>query len=789
MLREPTFPLTRGVGFFLPLLHIAWSDEILTPSEIHIIEQKIRDQQWLSPEEKGWLCDRLDPSHPPTARELKHWLKHIRETGQGLPADAKDTLVALSIRLADLGTEDKPGIYKSQSATAALTEIEEALGIVGWEAAQEMLSDATTPSEHLAEPPISQPSFSAKSLQKVLDGKQAKVKDQVRTLLSDPVFSYDRISPVKEEYREVVLEWCRFLADQGYGALSYPKAVGGGGDMATYLAVVEMLGYHELSLFVKFGVQFGLFGGSIVGLGTEPHYQEYLPATGKLELAGCFAMTEANHGSNVREIETTAVYDPNTQEFVIHTPHYFAHKEYIGNAAAHGRVATVFAQLETLGERYGVHAFVVPIRDEAGNPLPGVKIEDCGEKMGLQGVDNGRLWFDQVRIPRTHLLNRFGDVSESGAYTSPITSESRRFFTMLGTLVGGRVAVPMAGLSAAKSGLAIAIKYAAQRRQFGAAGQAETRLLDYRTHQRRLLPLVAKAYAMHFSLAWMKELYMDHLKTEAEDSRELEALAAGLKAVSTWNTTEILQECREACGGNGYLAVNRLGTLKADSEIFTTFEGDNTVLMQLVAKARITEFKHSFSSMNFFGLLNYLGSQAATALAEKNPITIRNTSEEHLLDTDFQLSAFRYRENHLVSSAARRLKHRIDQGMDSYQAFIEVQTHLVAMAHAYIDRIVLERMVEAVQKVKGKKVQRVLHQLRSLYALHQIETDKGWFLKEGYLSSNKASAIRKLVDKLCLELRDDAVELVDAFGIPDALLGAPIAVKYNSEKGWNLGEE
>ena len=71
--------------------------------------------------------------------------------------------------------------------------------------------------------------------------------------------------------------------------------------------------------------------------------------------------------------------------------------------------------------------------------MPGVRIEDCGEKLGLNGVDNGRIWFDQVRVPREALLNRYADVSPEGEYSSPIENVNARFFTMLGTLVQGRV--------------------------------------------------------------------------------------------------------------------------------------------------------------------------------------------------------------------------------------------------------------------------------------------------------------------------------------------------------------
>ena len=113
------------------------------------------------------------------------------------------------------------------------------------------------------------------------------------------------------------------------------------------MAAFETLGFHDISLVIKFGVQFGLWGGSVLRLGTDYHHRKYLPATATVELPGCFAMTEIGHGSNVRDLETVAVYDPATQEFDLHSPTFTAGKNYIGNAGVHGKIATVFAQLET----------------------------------------------------------------------------------------------------------------------------------------------------------------------------------------------------------------------------------------------------------------------------------------------------------------------------------------------------------------------------------------------------------------------------------------------------------
>lgn len=289
------------------------------------------------------------------------------------------------------------------------------------------------------------------------------------------------------------------------------------------------------------------------------------------------------------------------------------------------------------------------------------------------------------------------------------------------------------------------------------------------------MPLLANVYALHFSLQYLTQRF---LKRTEEDMQEIEALAAGLKSFATWNTTATLQECRECCGGKGYLSENRIEVLKNDTDIYTTFEGDNTVLMQLVAKSRLTEFKQEFSNMNVFTILNYVADQAKTSITEMNPIITRSTSEEHLLDPEFQLSAFKYRERDILTSAAKRLKRHIESGMDSFDAFNVSQHHLVQVGFAYVERVILEQFIAQVETTKDAGCKAVLKKLCDLFALSQIDKNKGWYLEQGYMEGVKTKAIRKLVNQLCWEIRQDAVPLTDAFNIPDQCLSAPIATKY-----------
>ncbi|MEU0302640.1 acyl-CoA dehydrogenase [Streptomyces sp. NPDC006175] len=634
------------------------------------------------------------------------------------------------------------------------------------------------------------PEIDVRALTEVLDGEYAGIRDLVRANLVTYASVLEEADELgfdafRERVRELVVE----MAATGQTGMGFPGKYGGGGDIGASIAAFETLAFGDLSVLVKVGVQFGLFGGAILQLGTERHHDAYLPdlITGKL--MGCFAMTETGHGSNVQALGTRATYDAARQEFVITTGGDHARKDYIGNAARHAELAVVFAQLEVGGEARGVHAFVVPVRAE-GEVAPGVRIEDDGRKMGLNGVDNGRIWFDGVRVPREALLNRFADVTAEGVYESPIENPDRRFFTMLGTLVQGRVSVGGAGVNAAKVALAIATKYAVRRRQFEAASDTEEQLLlDYGLHQRRLLPLIARTYALHFAQdvvrTQLHEVFSG-IEDDAQARRRLEARAAGTKALGTWHATRVVQECREACGGAGYLTVNRFAALKADSDIFTTFEGDNHVLMQLVAKGLLTHYAAEFEDLDQLGMVRYVTGLAVETVIEKTSAhklleRVRDLlpggdewdQEAGLLDSEYQLAMLRYREEHMLAGVARRLKRGVDQKRDPGVVFSQVQDHVIAVAHAHVERLVLEAFVDKVRTLPEGGNRVALGLLCDLFALSTIESDRAWFMEHGRLTVQRSKAISREVNDLCRKVRPLAVGFVDAWGIPPEMLRAP----------------
>ncbi|OZM73793.1 acyl-CoA oxidase [Amycolatopsis antarctica] len=632
----------------------------------------------------------------------------------------------------------------------------------------------------------------------VLDGRWAEVRRMIRDQVAAAEFLESHELDT-ERHRAQVYEQLAELAASGRQRLGFAAEYGGGDDVGGSLVSFEMLGFGDLSLMVKAGVQWGLFGGAVQLLGTARHHERYLRPIMDLELPGCFAMTETGHGSDVANLRTTATYDPASAEFVVDTPHEAARKDYIGNAARDGRMAVVFAQLVTEGESRGVHAFLVPIRDENGNTAPGVRIEDCGRKAGLNGVDNGRLSFAGVRVPRAALLNAYGDVAVDGTYSSSIESDSRRFFTMLGALIRGRVSVAGSAGNATKRALAIAVRYGEARRQFARPGDPdEVVLLDYRAHQRKLLPALAKTYALHFAqeelVGALHDLSNqgDSAEVDEHRQRELESRAAGVKAFATWHATSSIQTAREACGGAGYLAENVLPALKADTDVFTTFEGDNTVLLQLVAKGLLTSYKDHFEELSPLATARFVAEQFVGTVMERTAARKLidrlvdagpgNDDDATLLDRGWQVKAFCDREEHLLDGAAARLRRVSDDDADPFEVFNGAQDHLLHAASAHVERILLEAFVAGVDRCADPAAKALLDKVCDLFVLSTIEADRAWFLEHGRLTSARSKAVVATVNELCAELRPHASILVDAFAIPEQFIAAaPIAA--GAERG------
>ncbi|BBN04025.1 acyl-CoA oxidase [Marchantia polymorpha subsp. ruderalis] len=627
------------------------------------------------------------------------------------------------------------------------------------------------------------PAFDITVMRKLMDGHSVEVRDQCFELMrknelfhlktgGSTTFLGVDYGALLHTQREITMERLMYMRDSGVfkGLLTVNT-------MEQYLttsAVFECMSLFDHSLSIKAGVHFHLWGGAVLFLGTKRHHDKWLKVTEEFGIRGCFAMTELGHGSNVRGIETVTTYDPTTQEFIINTPCESAQKYWIGGAAQHATHTIVFSQLYIGGKNEGVHALICQIRDSNGKICPGVRIADCGLKIGLNGVDNGRLWFDNVRVPRENLLNSVADVTPEGKYVSSITDPDQRFGAFMAPLTTGRVTIAVAAVYQSKVALATAIRYALSRRAFAMTpNQPEVLLLDYPSHQQRLLTLLAKSYAMSLAGNKLKMIY--GARTPA-DAKTIHVLSSGLKALLTWHFMRTAQECREACGGQGLKTENKVGQLKGEYDVQLTFEGDNNVLMQQVSKALLADY---FSSLKRKKPVKSVGLDHMNA---PRPIIPAKFTSDLLRNSKFQLALFQLRERDLLERLAEDVTQRVSRGVSPAEAANQSYQLGCRLGEAFSEKQVLEAHLAAETEQTGS-IKDVLGLLRSLYVLSVID-ESPVFLRYGLLTSTQSQIIHQEVAALCGELRPHALALVDSLGIPLDLLG-PIAsdwVEHNSYK-------
>jgi acyl-CoA oxidase len=216
--------------------------------------------------------------------------------------------------------------------------------------------------------------------------------------------------------------------------------------------------------------------------------------------------------------------------------------------------------------------------------------------------------------------------------------------------------------------------------------------------------------------------------------------------------------------------------LRNDHDIFQTFEGDNTVLLQQVAADLLKQYKEKFQGGTFTVTWNYLRESMNTYLSQPNPVTSRWEGVDHLRDPKFQLDAFRYRTSRLLQSVAVRLR-KHTKTLGSFGAWNRCLNHILTLAESHIESVILAKFIKVVQSCPDASARAALKLVCDLYALHQIWNDIGTYRNVDYVSPNKAKAIHKLTEYLSFQVRTVAKELVDAFDLPDQVTRAPIAMQ------------
>ena len=565
------------------------------------------------------------------------------------------------------------------------------------------------------------------------------------------IFDYDTLH--YQEARRVLMGWAKVFGEN----LPFDLCDTLRFDYGRFIAFFEQFGNFNTSLAVKMAVQYSLFSGTLANLGTDRHF-EYVKLAQKLQVLGCFGMTEKGHGSNVRGIETTATYDAKTQEFIVNTPNPKAMKTWIGGAQF-CHFSVVFAHLIMNGENKGVHVFLVPMRDRNTQKLfPGVYVEDVEYKLGLNGIDNYSFGFNNVRIPRTNLLNRYSDVTADGKYVCKFKTESQHFGATVGELSGGRIIIGAIGNATAKSCLSIAIKYAFARKQFGPPGKGEISIMEYPSHYTRLMPLVARTYAINSGLTYVRDAYQ-HKHKNAETNALGHCLTSAFKCVSSFHTLNTADICRQACGGAGFRAPNLISGFLRDTHIFVTFEGDNQVLLQQVAKYLIAQYAQGTKKGTFKGTVFDYYQNGKVEFSGKADLTCPK----------YQLYLFRSRELKMTEELIKRLRNRENNGESDWEAFKNEIVFANELGLAFADKMLHEQFFKDSQ-LCSFAISDTLTLLCKLNGLFQIHNALGWFVSNEVLCSNLGKQVDSLLVAYSKEVSKISLELVESFNIPSTLL-------------------
>ena len=519
-----------------------------------------------------------------------------------------------------------------------------------------------------------------------------------------------------------------------------------------------------------------MFLANIEGQASKEQKEKWIGPTKRYEILGAYAQTEMGHGSYIRGLETTATYDPKAQEFILHNPTLTSLKWWPGGVGYTATHAVVVAKLIIQEKDYGIHHFIVPLRSLKDHThLPGVKTGDIGPKFGYDGVDNGFLQLDSVRIPRENMLMAHARVDPDGTYTKP--PHTRLSYA---TMIYVRSLIVDYASDNLSRAVTIATRYSVVRRQTPIkVGGPETHILDYTTQQYKVLPEIANSYALKMAAICMMRIYLTS-KREMDTGNltslpVLHATSAGLKAFSTEMASRGIEACRLACGGMGYSLASGLPQLYMRVVPSQTYEGDNTVLYLQTARFLHKLYQQQVPQSQLSQDVTYLASdyQRRKIWAPQNP--------DQLLDAEAHVDAYRQHALCLVLKAHRITDVALARTNDQASAWNSASVAWVRAAKAHCHLSVVQMFLATLQSTKlSINNQHILKELYNLFALYGIAENAQEFQLDEYMSSQQVDMVQEQVYKLLHAIRKEAVPLVDAFDLRNELLCSVIG-RYDGD--------
>ncbi|XP_050304930.1 peroxisomal acyl-coenzyme A oxidase 3-like [Anthonomus grandis grandis] len=611
-----------------------------------------------------------------------------------------------------------------------------------------------------------------------------KIKMHVwNTLERDPAFQRSKKVPDTEEMKRItairLYKYCQYsFLHPDTAKLPYKRKT------RCMMTVNEALAVAFPDVSVKHAVGVSLFKNTLTTLGTERH-QQFIDAAWNNKVLACLALTEISHGSNTKQMRTTATYDPTTREFIINTPDFESAKCWVGNLGKTCTLALLFAQLYTKGQCHGLHAFVVPIRDpKTLIPYSGLVIGDMGEKIGLHGIDNGFIMFKDYRIPRENLLNRTADVGPEGDYESSFSDPGKILGAALENLSTGRVGIMQESSNNIICAVTIALRYAALRKQFGPNGDGgntknEWTLIEYQLHRWRLFPYMAAAavlrtFVLSFTESYLSAVELSTTSKEIQDLNdmvsEVHAIVSSAKPIVTWTCRDTVQECREACGGHGFLKSARLGDLRATIDPCVTYEGDNNVMLQQTSNWLLRQWQSVRQTGN---LTTPLGSCLfLKKYREIENCRLSTTCPKELLDLSFISEAYEWLIVYLLKETEQKQATK-EKLTNKFVARVESQVYGAAiLSRVYIEYLALQAFWTKMQ-MADSSLKTVLRHLGALYGLWSLDKNLVYFYQGGYTNDPKfSSMVKDNILHLCDVLKPEFMGIVDGMAPPDYIVNS-----------------